>query len=162
MLELAEAGQRLRYGDDLRRVLADLLLDWQGGRSFNAGYDQIMRETDAGREFRERLWKQIEGADTLDAAGRLRERAPDLAGRGEEWLLAAVNAEDFKRQCEAKNDMFHIGAVLQPKLSLNSMQAGNGDALFTRHGIKQVEPSVLFVNGRIAQLMHRFASRSIP
>jgi hypothetical protein len=37
VLELAEAGQRVRYGDALDRVLADLLLDWQGGRCRRAG-----------------------------------------------------------------------------------------------------------------------------
>src|SRR4030095_6424920 len=47
VLELAEAGQRLRYGDGLNRVLADLLLDWQGGRNFNEGFDQILRVTNA-------------------------------------------------------------------------------------------------------------------
>ena len=28
VLELAEAGQRIRYGDDLAATLLDLLLDW--------------------------------------------------------------------------------------------------------------------------------------
>lgn len=43
-VELAEAGQRLLYGDTLDRVLADLLLDWQGGREFQTGWDQLLRE----------------------------------------------------------------------------------------------------------------------
>lgn len=51
-LDLAEAGQRLAYGDGTNRVLIDLLLDWQGGREFQDGWDQILRETDAGREWR--------------------------------------------------------------------------------------------------------------
>src|SRR6185436_15461107 len=66
ILELAEAGQRLSYHDGTNRVLADLLLDWQGGRSFNDGFDQILRETDAGREFRDALMVEIEKADALD------------------------------------------------------------------------------------------------
>lgn len=90
VLELAEAGQRLRYGDGLNRVLADLQLDWQGGRTFNGGFDQILRVTDAGREFRDALVAAQEQADALDAVERLAERAPDLAGRGEAWTLAAV------------------------------------------------------------------------
>src|SRR6185437_3044062 len=52
VLELAQAGQRLRYGDSTNRVLADLLFDWQSGRISNDGFDQILRVTDAGREFR--------------------------------------------------------------------------------------------------------------
>ena len=91
VLELAEAGQRLRYGDATNRVLADLLLDWQGVRNFNEGFDQILRVTDAGREFRQALMAEMEKADALDGVGRLAERAPDFAGRGEAWALAAVN-----------------------------------------------------------------------
>ena len=96
VLELAEAGQRLRYGDALNRVLADLLFDWQGGRDFNSGFDQIMRVTDAGREFREALIAEMEKADTLDGSARLAESAADLTGRGESWILAAVNIPDIE------------------------------------------------------------------
>ncbi|MEX0741475.1 MAG: hypothetical protein WD079_01675, partial [Phycisphaeraceae bacterium] len=53
VLDLAEAGQRLSYGDPAKRVFADLVRDWQGGREVSAGFDQILRETDAGREWRE-------------------------------------------------------------------------------------------------------------
>ena len=52
VIELAEAGQRIRYGDDVTTTLVDLALDWQGGRHDSLGFDQIMRETDAGREYR--------------------------------------------------------------------------------------------------------------
>ncbi|MCL4787023.1 MAG: carboxypeptidase regulatory-like domain-containing protein, partial [Verrucomicrobia bacterium] len=89
VLELAEAGQRLRYGDTLNRVLADVLLDWQGGRERNDGFDQIMRETDAGREWREALVREMEIADSLAASARLATRAADFAGRSEPWLIAA-------------------------------------------------------------------------
>ena len=89
VLELAEAGQRIRYGDPLSRVLSDLLLDWQGARNLSEGFDQIMRETDAGAEFRAALMMEWEVGDALNATARLIERAPDLAGRGESWHLAA-------------------------------------------------------------------------
>ena len=92
VLELAEAGQRLQYGDTLNRVLADLMFDWQGGRVFNDGFDQIMRATDAGREFREALMASVETADALDATARLVGRAPDAAGRGEAWVLASADS----------------------------------------------------------------------
>ena len=96
VLELAEAGQRLRLGDTTNRVLADLLLDWQGGRSGEAGFDQILRATDAGREWREALMAEMEKADALDGVGRLSERAPDFAGRGEVWALASVNVSGIE------------------------------------------------------------------
>ncbi len=91
VLELAEAGQRLAYGESLDRVLVDLLLDWQGGRSFNAGFDQILRATNAGREWREAVAHELAAADGVDAVARLARRSPDLAGRGEAWRVAAAN-----------------------------------------------------------------------
>jgi hypothetical protein len=97
-LELAEAGQRLSYGESLSRVLADLMLDWQGGRSFNGGFDQILRETDAGREWRAALAAAIESADGLDAVGRMTSQAPDLTGRGEPFVMAATTEGSVELQ----------------------------------------------------------------
>jgi len=95
VLELAEAGQRLRYGDTLPRVLADLLLDWQGARTLSPGFDQIVRATDAGREWREAVQREIETADALDTAARLALSGPDLAGRGERWAFGAASTSDL-------------------------------------------------------------------
>lgn len=50
-LELAEAGQRLQFGDSLENAVRDLLLDWLGIRAADPGFDQLMRTTDAGRAF---------------------------------------------------------------------------------------------------------------
>jgi len=88
-LELAEAGQRLLYGDTLSRVLADLLLDWQGGREFQAGWDQILRETQAGREWRAAVLAELEQLSPGRLASLLSDLAPDLAGRSEHWVFAA-------------------------------------------------------------------------
>lgn len=98
VLELAEAGQRVRYGDPLPRVLADLLLDWQGARKFGAGFHQIIRETDAGAEWRATI------ADLLDSelpgapSAQLASRASDLAGRGEQWWFGAADEPGLKAQ----------------------------------------------------------------
>lgn len=97
-IELAEAGQRLRYGDELNRTLLDLLLDWQGGRSFESGFDQILRQTDAGREFRAALTEAIFG----EPAGWmpwLSDHLPDLAGRGEGWTLATASTSSMAISC---------------------------------------------------------------
>ncbi len=51
----------------------------------------LLRETDAGREYRAALMREMEAADAFDAPARLADRAADLAGRGEAWHLAAVN-----------------------------------------------------------------------
>jgi hypothetical protein len=97
-LELAEAGQRVRYLDPLASVLPDLLLDWQGGRASSPGFDQIMRTTEAGDAFRAALFTAIEGADVpapATAVDRLAARAADFAGRSEPWFIAASDANDF-------------------------------------------------------------------
>jgi hypothetical protein len=54
-LELALAGERVQFGEPLERVVQDLLLDWLGGSSFDAGFDQLMRTTDAGASFMQAL-----------------------------------------------------------------------------------------------------------
>lgn len=94
VIELAEAGQRLRYDDDPRRVLIDLALDWQGGRRFDPGFDQILRVTDAGREWRDAVAQLQESRDTGTTPQRLASLAPSLAGLGQPWWIAsASNAE---------------------------------------------------------------------
>ncbi|MCB9690224.1 MAG: Ig-like domain-containing protein [Alphaproteobacteria bacterium] len=90
VIELAEAGQRILYGDPEDKVLMDLLLDWHGGRAQSLGFDQILRETEAGAEFRAALSAELAG---LGATGHalLAARATDLAGRGESWGIAAAS-----------------------------------------------------------------------
>ncbi|MBN9691450.1 MAG: carboxypeptidase regulatory-like domain-containing protein [Verrucomicrobia bacterium] len=89
VIELAEAGQRVELGDPSRRVYTDLLLDWLGGRTASEGFDQILRETEAGREWRAALAAVIESADNENAVERSVSRAADLAGLGQAWWLAA-------------------------------------------------------------------------
>ena len=91
-LNLAEAGQRLRYGDATNRVLLDLLLDWQGGGTFDAGFDQILRQTDAGRAWRDAILGTLVAADGSGLNTVLANLASDLAGRGEAWLLASAES----------------------------------------------------------------------
>jgi hypothetical protein len=91
VVELAEAGQRLRYGDDTNHVLLDLLLDWQGARIFNAGFDQILRENDSGWEWRDALFAELLRADGRGVPELLAGFAPDLAGRTEPMQLLADN-----------------------------------------------------------------------
>ena len=64
-VELAEAGERVKFGEPLTRVIEDLLLDWLGNAAFDAGFDQIMRTTDAGAEF----FRQIADIVAPQAAG---------------------------------------------------------------------------------------------
>ena len=96
LMELLEAAQRVRYGDPLERVLPDLALDWQGARDFDEGWDQILRETNAGREWREAVAAAWKGAATGTLVGRLSARARDLAGRGEAWTMAGSDQGALK------------------------------------------------------------------
>ncbi len=68
-VELAEAGERVKFGEPLTRVIDDLLLDWLGNASMDAGFDQILRTTDAGAEFLQQiadiLAPQAAGASAL-------------------------------------------------------------------------------------------------
>ena len=88
----------MRYGEALERVLTDLLLDWQGGRAFSEGWDQLLRETNAGQEWREALMRVMEDANPAqdDPVARLVQRGRDIAGRGESWCLAAVSRGIFQ------------------------------------------------------------------
>jgi hypothetical protein len=89
VLEMAEAGQRLAYGDATNKVMLDLLLDFYGGRVFNEGFDQIMQTTDASRELRDAFAGELDKNDTLNAVQRLAAQAVDIAGRGEAWVFAS-------------------------------------------------------------------------
>lgn len=46
--ELGEAGQRVAFGEPLTGVLQDLLLDWLGDRTLDDGFDQLLRQSNAG------------------------------------------------------------------------------------------------------------------
>jgi len=98
VLDLAEAGQRLGYGDEPRRVLADLLRDWQGGRDASDGFDQILRETEAGLEWRRALFAAMELADGMDGTARLGDRAADYAGLGQRFVVASANTGQLSVQ----------------------------------------------------------------
>ena len=50
----------------------------------------------AGREWREAVMSALEFHDALDATARLADRAADLAGRGEAWLLASASDSQFE------------------------------------------------------------------
>jgi hypothetical protein len=91
VVELAEAGQRLRYGDAPERVFFDLMLDWHGGRTRSLGFDQILRTTQAGEQFAAEI--ALQAAHPVDGFGRagIESRLVDWAGRGERWGAAMTS-----------------------------------------------------------------------
>ncbi|MEX0330624.1 MAG: tandem-95 repeat protein [Puniceicoccaceae bacterium] len=115
-IELAEAGQRVRYGEPLQSVLPDLLLDWQGARDFLSGWDQILRETDAGLEWRVAMAQAMADASGgSDPVIQMETAAADLAGRGETWTFGALSAAgEMELQVSANETVAAAGSsVLQ-------------------------------------------------
>lgn len=100
-IELVEAGQRLGHGDTPERTLLDLLLDWHGGRTQSLGFDQIMRETNAGAELRSAILDEMAATSDDSGLSWISARAADVAGRSERWGFAATD-----------------GAVIQPSISV--------------------------------------------
>ena len=100
VIELAEAGQRVRYGDDPAIALADLLLDWQSGRRQSAPFDDLLRVRQAGAAYRSAVATALaEAAGTAapetSAADHLATLAAPFAGRHEAWSLAATSSPDL-------------------------------------------------------------------
>jgi hypothetical protein len=91
VIELAEAAQRISYQDTPERTYLDLLLDWHGGRLQSLGFDQIMRESNAGTEFATALVQSIPSNAGSPGLGWIQTRARDLAGRSELWGFAATS-----------------------------------------------------------------------
>ncbi len=108
VLELAEAGQRVAYGESLTRVLPDLALDWQGGRVFNEAFDQIVTGTEAGRQWRDALFRSVVTNSGIDATALLEQRARDLAGRGEAWFFASASAEGISPRFKRNDDVVNL------------------------------------------------------
>lgn len=119
-IELAEAGQRLRYGDQEASVYLDLLLDWQGGRVPSLAFDQILRETTAGSEFRGALIAVVESGETLVGQDWIEQRSVGWAGRGERWGVAATDHQLLKANVE-------IGAVVAGSGARDLVNAGAYD-----------------------------------
>ncbi len=114
VLDLAEAGQRVQYGDPLSRVLPDLLRDWQGGREANSGFDTLLRNTDAGAAWRSVLFAEMEAADRLDGTARLIDRAPDLTGLGQSFVLASAGSGQLRADFDNGETSATLGGSTQP------------------------------------------------
>lgn len=67
-LELAQAGERVQFGEPLERVIRDLLLDWLGNTTFDEGFDQLLRSTEAGAAFLGEI-ADLTGSDVATAGG---------------------------------------------------------------------------------------------
>lgn len=130
-LELAEAGQRIQFGDSLPRVVQDLLLDWLGARTFDPGFDQLMRTTDAGRAFLDEIGKVLAPSFAGNALGAQRAFVEQALARAAP--LTAVVRGPADRAPVQLRILRNDGAVL-----------GGGSSTLTRAGLLQMtDPAAL-------------------
>lgn len=156
VLDLAEAGQRVQYGDSLKRVLADLLRDWQGGRVADDGFDALLRTSDAGAEWRAVLFGDMEGTDGLTGTGRLLDRAPDLAGLGQQFVIASAGPGQLRTDFTGGTNNATTAGSSQPYALVYPGTNGNWavtpyltNAVFTwtfTNGPPSADMAVLLVN----------------
>jgi hypothetical protein len=95
--ELAEAGQRIEFGEPLQRVLPDLLLDWRGGRAPDDGFDQLLRQTDAGRVFLDEIGRSLgQDLSSLSVADLHEAFARVVVAREPSLTVAVAGAADLR------------------------------------------------------------------
>jgi hypothetical protein len=164
VLDLAEAGQRVHYGDPLERVLADLLRDWQGGRVTDDGFDSLLRTSDAGAQWVSVLFSDMEITDGLTGTGRLLDRAADLAGLGQQFVLASAGPGQLRADFSGTTNSATLPGSSQPYALDYAGTNGEwaltpylSNALFTwtfTNGPPQADLAVLLVgtNGQARQL----------
>jgi hypothetical protein len=90
-LALAEAGLRVNLGQKAEEAVRDLVFDFYGGSPLDPGFDQLLRETEAGRDLSRALGARL--ADAAAAAGGALdyERAvAQLAASGPDFISFAV------------------------------------------------------------------------
>lgn len=139
VLELAEAGQRVAYGESLTRVLPDVALDWQGGRVANGGFDQILTSTEAGQQWRGALFHALQTNSAIDATAFLEQRARDLAGRGEAWFFATANSESAAPRFRSGDEIVNLNRADLPQSGGYSGTNGSWLVLKPTNGVVRWE-----------------------
>lgn len=86
---LAEAGLRVSLGQAAADAVRDLAFDFYGGTPFDAGFDQLLRTTSAGRDFAAALGAALGGGASADA---LHLALSQVASSGPDFIAVAVSA----------------------------------------------------------------------
>lgn len=89
-LALAEAGLRVSLGQPALTAIRDLAPDFHGGVPFDPGFDQLLRHTDAGRDFAFALGAALAPAAASSAASLEREFAV-VAASGTDFVSLSVD-----------------------------------------------------------------------
>ncbi|HET8775704.1 MAG TPA: carboxypeptidase regulatory-like domain-containing protein [Thermoanaerobaculia bacterium] len=91
-LALAEAGLRVSLGQPVSAAVRDLLFDFHGGSPLDPGFDQLLRETDAGRGFAEAVGAAL--VQPMQNAGgptHYERETAQLAASGPDFVTFAVS-----------------------------------------------------------------------
>lgn len=89
-LALAEAGLRVELGQSARDAVRDVAFDFWGGRPVDAGFDQLLRTTEAGRELTAAIAGLLAGGSDphlFDAD------AAEVAAAGPDFLSFAITGD---------------------------------------------------------------------
>lgn len=90
-LALAEAGLRVNLGQKAEEAVRDLVFDFYGGSPLDPGFDQLLRETEAGRDLSRALGARLADAATGAGGPLAYERAvAQLAASGPDFISFAV------------------------------------------------------------------------
>lgn len=91
-LALAEAGLRAGLGQPVPDAVRDLLFDFHGGTPVDSGFDQLLRETEAGRGFARAVGNALVQRANLAGGAIPYERDVALvAASGPDFMTFAVN-----------------------------------------------------------------------
>ncbi|HEX6096863.1 MAG TPA: carboxypeptidase regulatory-like domain-containing protein [Thermoanaerobaculia bacterium] len=90
-LALAEAGLRVSLGQPVAGAVRDLLFDFHGGSPVDPGFDQLLRETDAGRGFAEAVGAAlVQPMQMAGGATHYERETAQLAASGPDFVTFAV------------------------------------------------------------------------
>ncbi|HKY34350.1 MAG TPA: carboxypeptidase regulatory-like domain-containing protein [Polyangiaceae bacterium] len=90
-LALAEAGLRVRFGQPDDAAVRDLAFDFYGGATLDAGFDQLLRQTQAGHDFARALGTALGSASAaLGGALELAKRVDHVAISGPDFVRVAL------------------------------------------------------------------------
>ena len=144
----------VRYGDPLSRVLPDLLRDWHGGRVADGPFDQLLRETNAGEEWRSPCLLRLRErppagtARASGSGGRLRGTGTGVCAGGQRFRRSGDRVQWRNQQCRDAAEQ----RALRDGLWRNQRPVGNGRRR-DKHSIR------LAIDQRARLRRHRRAAR---
>lgn len=98
-LALAEAGLRVTLGEPLNDAIRNLLADFAAGTSLDVGFDQLLRQTDAGQSFLAALGHEL-AASVAGSPLEFERRFTDANTSGPEFVALAIASGGSRAQVD--------------------------------------------------------------